>query len=190
MRHQSKARADGSRYGYYLCDAPQCRGVGVGAEGVEGLVGEVIVARLGLPDAAAALGPDTDPAADARALLAAAAGKFEELADAYDTGRIGLEAFAAADRRLRERLAAARAAVAEASAPVLPAWAAGAPDPAAAWESWDAPARHIVAGALFERIEVRPSGRTGRPKKGVRPVDPARLGFLRRGTTEIVWGRS
>ena len=99
-----------------------------------------------------------------------------------------MKAFTAAEGKLRAQVEQATATLRATESSDLPEWAENLPDAAAAWESWDPPARRIVAGALFERIIVKPAGRTGRPAKGARAVAVSRLGFLRRGTTEIVWG--
>lgn len=164
----------GAARNLYQCTG--CKRVVVDAS-VEELVADVAVARLERPDAAPAFDAP-DPVADgARAVLADAAARLEELGLAFAEGRISLQAFTAADARLRERADEARKALARAQVP-LPAFATGLADVRAAWESWEPSARRTVAAALLERVTVAPVGRTGRPRKGAHPVNPERLTFV------------
>ena len=61
MRHDTNRRAGTDRVSlYYMCQDPRCRGCTVDHT-VEGIVAEIIVARLGKPDAAPALSPPLAP---------------------------------------------------------------------------------------------------------------------------------
>lgn len=183
-----RVRGSDRRSRYYQCMTRGCRGVVVD-QSVEDMVAEVILARLTRPDALPALTPNTDQdTTAAREVLAAAEQRLDDLAGAYADGAISLAAFTAAEQRLRAQVDAARATLAESAAPELPEYARGLADPAAAWEVWTPAARQRVAYALLRRVLVRPTGRTGRPAKGARPVAWSRLGFDRRGTDTVVWG--
>ena len=153
-----------------------CRRVVVAVQ-VEELVADVVIARLERPDAAQAFdasGPELD---DARAVLVDSTARLEELGLAFAEGRLSLQAFTAADARLRQRAEEARKALAR-SVQSLPAFATDLPDARSAWESWEPSAKRMVAAALLEKVAVAPIGKVGRPKKGAPKVSPERLEFV------------
>jgi DNA invertase Pin-like site-specific DNA recombinase len=172
----------------YLCGDSRCRGCSIDKAKVEQAVEPIILARLGLADATEALAPVEPGADDSQALrdeVAGAEARLAELAEGFAAGLLSLAAYAEAEKALRGRVDAARAALRAVDAPGLPQFASDAPDPAAAWRDWSPAERHMVAGALLDRIIVKPVGR-GRPVKGYSVLP--RLGFVRAGTVEIVWG--
>lgn len=176
----------------YACQDSSCRGCSVNLDAAEEIVEKVILARLGQDDAADAFSPVDDTAterAEARAALAEAEAEREEAARMLEENLLSLAGYAAADKALEGRIEAARARLRAIEAPGLPQFATEALDPVAAWSDWSPSQRHEVARALFERIEVKALGRTGRPKRdqGILDATVRRLGFVRVGTVDPVW---
>lgn len=158
----------------YQCTG--CKRVVVAVQ-VEEMVADVVIARLERPDAAQAF-DSGDPGADAaREVLKDSTQRLEDLGLAFAEGRLSLQAFTAADARLRQRAQEAKKTL-ERTSVSLPGFATDLQDVRASWESWAPSARRMVASALLEKVTVAPVGKIGRPKKGAPKVSPERLAFV------------
>lgn len=145
----------------YVCESGAHLGRKV--QQVDAYVEAVIVARLSLPDAAAAFTrPDqSDRADDLRREQRTLTTRLDALAEAFAAGDIDRRQLTAGTARLRDRLAATEAELPSlSSAPVLGPLVA-AQDVSAVWGTLDTATRREAVG-LLANVTVLPAGRGAR----------------------------
>lgn len=162
------AGRDGRLSNSYVCTAGYH--VRINCPELEDLVQGLVVARLGQPDAAAALTRgDPEQAAAAREQHAAIRARLDLAADSFAAGQIDGGQLARITGKLRPELERWEAAVRAASAaPDLTDLAA--PDVAERWSSLSLDRRRAVIRLLLAGITVGPAARAGR-----QPFDPNRV---------------